>query len=91
DRLVRRHRRGLEARVDREQPLEIETSGEFEGFYQFLQSLERLPRVTRVPNMELKRDSRNDGELDVKFTLSIYFQDEAAAKKSEAKSEEAKS
>lgn len=58
----------------REQPLEMSTSGSFEGFYEFLLALERLPRLTRIVDLVLK-DSKDDGvEVDAKFTLSIYFQ-----------------
>ncbi|MDX9911493.1 MAG: type 4a pilus biogenesis protein PilO [Phycisphaerales bacterium] len=60
-----------------EQPLEMKTSGEFEGFYGFLIDLERLPRITRIPDMKLERDSKGDGQMKCEFTLSIYFQDEA--------------
>ena len=58
----------------REQPLKMSTSGSFEGYYDFLLSLERLPRLTRIVDMALK-DSNDDGvELEAEFTLSIYFQ-----------------
>jgi len=58
----------------REQPLEMSTSGSFEGFYEFLLALERLPRLTRIVDLVLK-DSNSEGvEVDAEFTLSIYFQ-----------------
>lgn len=60
-----------------EQPLEMKTSGKWRdsGFYEFLLAVENLPRKTRIPSMTLKRDSKNDGEFEIDFTLSIYFQD----------------
>jgi len=60
-----------------EQPLEMTTTGKWRdsGFYEFLLELERLPRKTRIPSLKLKRDSKNDGEFEIEFTLSIYFQD----------------
>ncbi len=60
-----------------EQPLEMMTSGKWRdsGFYEFLLAVERLPRKTRIPSMTLKRDTKNDGEFEIDFTLSIYFQD----------------
>lgn len=62
----------------REQPLDMTTSGSFEGFYAFLQSLERLPRITRIVDLTLS--DAKDGSLQVAFTLSIYFrQDEGSA------------
>ncbi len=60
----------------REQPLEMSTEGSFEGFYEFLLALERLPRLTRIVDMVLK-DSNSEGvEVEAEFTLSIYFQSE---------------
>ncbi len=57
----------------REQPLEMSTSGSFEGFYEFLLEVEKLPRITRIVDMVVK-DSNDEGiEIEVDFTLSIYF------------------
>lgn len=59
----------------REQPLIITTEGNFQGYYNFLLSLERLPRITRVVNMKVS-ESRDEGtEISAEFTLSIYFRD----------------
>ncbi len=60
-----------------EQPLEMTTTGKWRdsGFYEFLLAVEQLPRKTRIPSMTLKRDSKKDGEFEIDFTLSIYFQD----------------
>lgn len=58
----------------REQPLSMSTSGSFEGFYEFLLALERLPRLTRVVDLLLKDSSEEGVEVDAEFTLSIYFQ-----------------
>ncbi len=68
----------LEAAMYREQPLEMTTAGTFKGFYEFLRRMERLPRITRIVSMEIKRGAATDDdpEISVKFTLSIYFQDE---------------
>jgi type IV pilus assembly protein PilO len=59
-----------------EQPLEMKTSGDFNGFYQFMTKLEQLPRITRVPDMKLARSDKTNGVMTAEFTLSIYFQDE---------------
>ncbi|MBX3322505.1 MAG: type 4a pilus biogenesis protein PilO [Phycisphaeraceae bacterium] len=66
----------LEASVYWELPLEMTTSGTFRGFYEFLRRLERLPRITRVVQMEIKRGRTElkEPEITVKFTMSIYFQ-----------------
>lgn len=71
----------VQAAVYWEQPLELTTSGTFRGFYAFLRRLERLPRITRVLDMEIKRGnvSAGDPEIEVKFTLSIYFQDKGTS------------
>ncbi|MFT5424471.1 MAG: type IV pilus assembly protein PilO [Phycisphaerales bacterium] len=62
----------------REQPLTMSVSGTWDGFYRFMQQVERLPRITRVVKMTLERDE--DLEIvEVEFQLSIYFrQDEEA-------------
>jgi|TARA_R110000782_G_scaffold24264_3_gene62756 Tfp pilus assembly protein PilO len=64
----------------REQPLIMTTRGTFQGFYNFLVSLERLPRITRVVEMSIKESREKDAEISVEFTLSIYFrEDEGSA------------
>ncbi|MFI4896593.1 MAG: type 4a pilus biogenesis protein PilO [Phycisphaerales bacterium JB059] len=55
-----------------EQPLEMTTKGSFKGYYEFLASLERMPRITRIVDMKVVR-AREDAEIEVDFTLSIYF------------------
>lgn len=62
----------------REQPLTMEVSGGWDGFYSFMQQVERLPRITRVVKMKMERDKEED-LVEVEFQLSIYFrQDEEA-------------
>lgn len=61
----------------REQPLELKTSGPWEGYYDFMLRLERLPRITRLSDMSVAR-AREGESLEVEFTLSIYFLDEDA-------------
>jgi len=61
-----------------EQPLKIELTGDFRGFYQFLLELERMRRITRMTDLEVKRSDAIDGHMVAEFTLSIYFQDEEA-------------
>ncbi len=72
-----------------ELPLRVVMEGQFDGFYQFLLELEKLPRITRIHNMQLKRaagDARpgprtepRDGGVPpgwtrAEFLLSIYFE-----------------
>src|SRR4051812_49395991 len=56
-----------------EQPIEMNLVGDFNGFYSFLLQLEKLPRLTRVPSMALQKADK-DGEMQAKFTLSIFFE-----------------
>jgi len=60
-----------------EQPIEIEVSGDFLGFFTFLASIEKLPRITRIHDLKITGNPKDGVELRADFTLSIYFQDEA--------------
>ncbi len=66
----------IEAGTYWEQPLTVTTTGNFAGYYRFLQKLERLPRITRIPEFTLRRDTKNDGRIAIEFTLSIFFLDD---------------
>jgi type IV pilus assembly protein PilO len=59
-----------------EQPLKMNLTGDFRGFYQFLLKLEQLPRITRLPDIKLARANDKNGHMKAEFTLSIYFQQE---------------
>ncbi len=59
-----------------EQPLEMEITGNFRGYYDFLVKLERLARITRIPDLKVERNDKVDGNMKASFTLSIYFQQE---------------
>ena len=63
----------------KEQPLEMETTGSFDGFRSFLKELELLKRITRMPKMKLKREGGINGNIEAEFVLSIYFLDEKGA------------
>jgi type IV pilus assembly protein PilO len=62
-----------------EQPIQMSLSGNFNGFYLFLQQLEKLPRITRVTNMQLQKINERDGEMQASLTLSIYFEPDGGA------------
>ncbi|MDX2146518.1 MAG: type 4a pilus biogenesis protein PilO [Planctomycetota bacterium] len=66
----------MQAALYKEQPLEIAMEGDFSGFFTFLVNLERLPRITRIPDLKLRTQEKENAELKAEFTLSIYFQDE---------------
>jgi type IV pilus assembly protein PilO len=64
-----------------ELPLKIIMEGEFDGYYQFLLELENLPRITRVHQLKLERETVGPGaealppgSMKAEFTLSIYFE-----------------
>jgi type IV pilus assembly protein PilO len=59
-----------------EQPIELSLSGNFNGFYSFLLQLEKLPRITRVSEMDLTKINGRDGEMEAQLTLSIFFEPE---------------
>lgn len=56
-----------------EEPIELSLSGSFEGFYQFLLQLEKLPRLTRLTGMKLNKIEESQGQMTAELTLSIYF------------------
>lgn len=68
-----------------ELPLEVSMVGPFEGFYHFLQDLESMPRITRMPTLALQEygmEVRTNGDaadapgwVAADFILSIHFAD----------------
>jgi type IV pilus assembly protein PilO len=62
-----------------EQPIEIMLLGDFNGFYSFLLQLEKLPRITRVTNMDLTKITDSEGVMGAKVTLSIFFEPDTGA------------
>lgn len=67
----------VKAALYMEQPLKMKIDGNFNGFYDFLQRLEQLPRITRLPDIKVTRANNEDGHMKAEFTLSIYFQEGA--------------
>ena len=64
-----------------EQPLKIEIVGDFNGFYSFLLDMEKLSRLTRIPEMKLKKEQSTEGYMTASFTLSIFFEPQAGPSK----------
>jgi len=62
-----------------ELPIKMEIIGDFDGFYAFLLDLERLDRITRVPDLELEKLRDTEGHMKAAFTLSIFFEPHAKA------------
>ena len=67
-----------------EQPIQMSLSGDFKGFYSFLLQLEKLPRITRVTQMNLQKISDRDGEMQAQMTLSIFFEPDTGASRAVA-------
>ncbi len=67
-----------------EQPLEVTMRGDGDDFYSFLLDLEDLERITRIPEMKIERLAKQNGIVEVSFTLSIYFQRESTPALAEA-------
>jgi type IV pilus assembly protein PilO len=59
-----------------EQPIEMNLAGDFSGFYEFMLQLERLPRLTRVQNLTLDKINGQEGGMEAKVLLSIFFEPE---------------
>ena len=64
-----------------EQPLDVEITGDFDGFYSFLLQLEQLPRITRISDLDIKRSTDIDGEMKAKCVLSVYYQQDGSERK----------
>ena len=63
-----------------ELPLKMVIMGDFDGFYAFLLDLEKLSRITRIPDMKLEKVKKGeDGQMEATFTLSIFFEPLGAA------------
>jgi len=63
-----------------EQPLKMVITGDFDGFYSFLLDLEKLDRITRMPDVDIERSRDVDGAMEAEFTLSIYFEADEGAR-----------
>ena len=60
-----------------EQPLEMELEGNFNSFYSFLLELEELPRIMKIREIKLEKESDKEGVVSADFVISIFFQDKA--------------
>jgi len=58
-----------------EAELRMIITGDFDSYYSFMLDLERLPRITRVHEMSLEKLKKGqEGEMEAKFTLTIFFE-----------------
>lgn len=56
-----------------EQPLEMELDGNFNSYYAFLLELEKLDRITKLRELNVKKTER-EGQTEATFVMSIFFQ-----------------
>ena len=69
-----------------ELPINMEIVGDFDGFYSFLLDLERLPRITQIPSLQIVRRSEKsaNGKMRAELVLSIFFESQADDQDSQA-------
>lgn len=56
------------------QPITIALEGTFEGFYQFLLDLERLPRLTKVRQLQIAKSPTDERMVRVDVLMDIFFE-----------------
>ena len=54
------------------QPITMTLEGGFDRFYEFLIGLERLPRITKVRQMQITKTPTKEGEVQVDLLMDIY-------------------
>ncbi|MHC4497558.1 MAG: type IV pilus inner membrane component PilO [Planctomycetota bacterium] len=57
-----------------EQPLRMQLVGNFNSFYSFLLELEKLPRIMKLRNLDLRKQNDQEGQIATDFVVSIFFQ-----------------
>lgn len=63
-----------------ELPIKMVILGDFDGYYSFLLELEKLQRITRMPQMQLKKQANNEeGLMEAEVVLSIFFEGDRPA------------
>jgi type IV pilus assembly protein PilO len=61
-----------------EQPLKMELEGNFNSFYSFLLELEKLPRIMKIRDLELEKQTDDEGQISADFIVSIFFQNKTS-------------
>ncbi len=46
----------------------------YPGFFKFLSDVEQLPRLTKINEMKIDADDKNNGSITADLTLTIYFE-----------------
>ncbi len=58
-----------------EQPIRMVVEGPFyPGFFKFLSQVEQLPRLTKINDMKIDADEKNNGFITADLTLTIYYE-----------------
>ncbi len=57
-----------------EQSLKMQLEGNFTSFYSFLLELEKLPRIMKIRELQLRKQEHNEGQIAADFIVSIFFQ-----------------
>ena len=63
-----------------EQPLKMELVGDFSSFYSFLLELENLPRIMKIRELKIEKQTKSDdeGQIAADFIVSIFFQNKVS-------------
>ena len=59
-----------------EQPLRMGLTGNFNSFYSYLLELEKLPRIMKIRELKLDKQSGDEGAVKADAVVSIFFQHE---------------
>ena len=59
-----------------EQPLRMGLTGDFNSFYSFLLELEKLPRIMKIRELRLDKQTNDEGAVKADAIVSIFFQNE---------------
>ena len=76
--------RPLDAAMYRELPIKVTTRGSFRSFVQFLERLENMERLVRVPDLKLEAPRREGEDMTIQFTLSVFFTEQIPGEKGDA-------
>jgi Tfp pilus assembly protein PilO len=63
----------LQARYN-SQPITLTVEGPFGGFYEFLVGLERLPRLTKIRQMQISKSPMKEGIVQAELLMDIFFE-----------------
>jgi Tfp pilus assembly protein PilO len=48
--------------------------GSYDGFYKFLSNVEQMPRLTKINDMKIEADPKNNGAVMADLTLTVYYE-----------------